>query len=396
MTGFLSVLGIKLHLYHQFPILNAGDWKICFRMNRNIILFSSILFILALISNCNRQEATQLHFPTDSIALKINTVSSDGHYMIIDVCRISDDQPKTGAYYHPEMQLVLDMRHKELWPLLDTTIFHDAQYFSWAGDAEKLIFSACLIKPEDTTELFPIYIHDLQIRANRKLMKPWLKISHYSIPLFFHGKPEIIFWAPGVVVDTVKPSAKTVGRVFSLDTLEKSITKIVEDTRIATATWMSLHIPVDLYIKADRNLWHISLTKRQLKNITPNMWVTGEIRRYKDKLVFPGRDQERQDMIYIYDMEIKSFISKLHYNKGFILNASLNATNKFVVETLKEKNHWIFLLGEGGSILDSLEGYTPFWLAGTDNLVYSKGTSIVRLYQENTELAIEPILTVVK
>ncbi|OGC41511.1 hypothetical protein A2Y85_03725 [candidate division WOR-3 bacterium RBG_13_43_14] len=365
-------------------------------MNKNIILCLSILYILSVISNCSRQEATQFYFPADNIVLKINTVSPDGHYMVIDFCYLSDSQPGAGEYYHPEMQLVLDMKQKEYWPLLDTTIFHDAQYFSWADDANMLIFSASVIRPKDTTELFPIYIHDLRTRTNRMLVKPWLKISHYSIPLFSHDKPEIIFWVPGVVVETMKPSARTVGRIFSWDTLQKTITKIAEDKKIATAMWMNLYIPVDLYMKADRNLWHVSLIKRQLINITPNMWVTGGIRRYKDKLVFPGMDQERQNMIYIYDMKTKSFVSKLRYNKGFILNASFNASNKLVVATLKEKSHWIFLLNEGGFVLDSLEGYTPFWLAGTDSLVCSKGTSIVQLYPEDTKLVIEPIFTVVK
>ncbi len=187
-------------------------------MNKNIVLLL-ILWGFSVFFFCDKKST--IHFPLERILLKIESVSPNGEYAIVNICDLSDARIKLRDYYHPLMQFVLDSKSCQYWPLLDTTIFYDAWYFAWSRDSKKVLFSATLHQPKDTFDLFPIYLYDLQSRISTNLKKPWLNTPHYNIPLFSYRESEIIFWAPGVIVDTLQPSYTTIGRVFKWDTLQK-------------------------------------------------------------------------------------------------------------------------------------------------------------------------------
>ncbi|MBA7517008.1 hypothetical protein ES705_09058 [subsurface metagenome] len=362
-------------------------------MNKNIVLLL-ILWGFSVFFFCDKKST--IHFPLERILLKIESVSPNGEYAIVNICDLSDARIKLRDYYHPLMQFVLDSKSCQYWPLLDTTIFYDAWYFAWSRDSKKVLFSATLHQPKDTFDLFPIYLYDLQSRISTNLKKPWLNTPHYNIPLFSYRESEIIFWAPGVIVDTLQPSYTTIGRVFKWDTLQKSITEIINNENITSAKWIGLYDTTDLFVQANNILWRLSLSTGDLDNILPEVRIVREIRRCKNKIVFPGTSEDEHNRIFVYDLEKEFLETIFDYNKGTILSASINNTNKLAVETIKDGQYWIFIMLEDGSVLDSVKGYTPFWLAGTDSLIYSEGEKISLAYWQKKQLKREIILEIVR
>lgn len=363
-------------------------------MNK-IIIYLLTLSIFSLSATYKTKNVILYHYPFENILLKIESVSPNGEYAIVNICDLSDARIKLRDYYHPLMQFVLDSKSCQYWPLLDTTIFYDAWYFAWSRDSKKVLFSATLHQPKDTFDLFPIYLYDLQSRISTNLKKPWLNTPHYNIPLFSHRKSEIIFWTPGVVVDTSQDSFTNIGTVFRFNTLKKLLIKIKKGIDIAFVDWMNLYDTTSLYINADGTLRVLSLSTGEMEPFLANIQIVSKIRTFQNKIVFRGRSQG-SDKIYVYDLEKKSPETILDYSKGAALSAVINNRNKLAIETVKSGRHWIFVVSKTGVVLDSLKGNSPFWLAGTDSLIYSEGKKIGLAYWQNKQLRYEIILEIVK
>jgi hypothetical protein len=132
-----------------------------------------------------------------------------------------------------------------------------------------------------------------------------------------------------------------------------------------------------------------------MKRVLPDVRGVSEIRRFQNKIVFSGRN-DKGDRIFVYDLDKKSLEIALDYAKVPISSAGINKNNKLAVETVEDNRDWIFIISGDGIIVDSLKGHSPFWLAGTDSLVYSEGKRINIAYWHDGKLRKEIILEVVR
>ncbi|MGB3480470.1 MAG: hypothetical protein WBB67_15080 [bacterium] len=366
-------------------------------LNKNVILLL-IHLILLTFTGCEQKSSVFFRYSPDQILLTIESVSPNGEYAVINICDFSDTLSKMRRDYlilPVKTQIILDIKEYNCWQSLDTTIFFEARNFTWSKGSKEMLFSCALRQPKDTFELFPIYSYDLQSKTSSNLKKPWLNTPHFCIPLFSHKKNEIIFWAPEVIIDTLPPSVTSFGRVFRWDTLQKSIIEIIKNEDIASADWIGLYDTTDLFIQANDILWWLSLSTDDIENVLPDVQIVSKIRTFQNTIIFRGRSQG-SDKIYVYDLEKKSPETILDYSKGAALSAVINNRHKLAVESIKDDHHWIFVVLKEGVVLDSLKGNSPFWLAGTDSLIYSEGKKIGLAYWQNKQLKREIILEIVK
>lgn len=361
--------------------------------NRIPLLF--IVWFLMLAFNCERENTIYFKFPTSEMILKIASVSPDGEYVIIDFCDLSDPRIEFRKFYHPVLQVVIGITDRKCWSLLDTTEFSDAWYFDWSHNSKNVIFSTSLDQPQDTFDLFPLYVYDIRTRTSSNLKRPWLSTSHYNIPLFSTKAHEIVFWSPRASVDTPIVSFISVGRVFEWDTLNKSISQIATSKDIAFADWMAPYDTTSLFIQANGGLWWLSRPTHELKNIVPQGRIMGKVGMFQDELALILRNAEG-DRIEVYDLTSITPEYTINYSKGTPLSTAINRNSKIALETILKTHTWIFILSKDGLVLDSLKGNSPFWLAGTDSLVYSEEKRISLAYWRDGELKKEIILEVVK
>lgn len=372
--------------------MSRKDFHRRFEVWLNTDTMSFLIFcIMMSFARCDRRSTIQFPVPFERMIVTIESVSPNGEYAFINIYNRSD----TLNYWLSPTQMVLDIKKANCWALLDTAVASDANHFVWSEDSKRALFSAANRHPVDTSDLIPIYLYDLQSKGIAKLKKPWLRATYHSIALFFPKRPKIIFWSPTAVADTSHLSFISIGGLYIWDTLQDSVVEIKKGYEISDVFWMQLYDTTLIYIDINHVLWSICVSTGDMKRVLPDVRGVSEIRRFQNKIVFGGKN-DKGDRIFVYNLDKKSPEIALDYPKVPILSAAINKNNKLAIETVDGNSDWIFIISGTGIIVDSLKGHSPFWLAGTDSLIYSRGKKISLAYWREGELKKWTILEVVR
>lgn len=366
--------------------------------------FLLISLALLFLMHCNRQNTVYFRAAHTQTLLKVKSVSPNGQYAFIDIY----DMPRPLTPYNlpKPLQVVFDIKNRQTWTLLDTTRFGDAEYFAWSEDSKQVLFNVFRNPTKNSDrfiDLHPIYIYNLQSKEMFDLEKPWT--SGRAIPQFFQKENEIIFWSGVLLCDTLdyQPGSRF-GRVSILDALKRSMVEIKKSDDIDDVWWMQLYDTTFLLLaQSDTTsldvfsyvILSLNLSTSDMKTILPEVRVVSKITSFRNMIVFNGRS-DNVTKIYVYNFEKESPETILGYEKGKVLRAAINNRRNIVVETLKDDQYWVYVMSMNGTVLDSLKGNSPFWLAGTDTLVYAEEKRISLAYWRDGELKKEIILEVVK
>jgi hypothetical protein len=320
--------------------------------------------------------------------MKITSVSPDGRYLIIN---IQKDAPYTmdpnwGLPIPPPLknQIVVDRKEKTWWQLwkypfvFDTLYAYKAYNFAWTKDSKKALCSMAMgLYLDDTVKNFPIYIFDLETREYSNLGVPWLGATSDRIPLFTDQENVILFFSPGIVIDTLDTTYTSIGNIVRWDTLEKKITEMHTKEEIADCQWMCLYDTTSLYIATYYKLLRYSLITHSEEYILPEIETEDDVRRVDSRFVFVGRDRDGKKSLYVYDTKNRRIENIVSNIRKELYHADMNHNSDFVLWGPFEH---IYILSEKGNEIVSFEGLTPYWLAGSDTLVYSEGRRILKAW----------------
>jgi len=351
------------------------------RERRLILIFFGLVAIFYLA--CSKEKPILFESQLDNIILEIATIAPNGTYLVVNVKKdtiYTSNMPYGSPLPHVSERIAVDTKNNEYWHLMDdyiaeTTILHQVDNFAWDKNSKMALCSAALRN-------FPIFSVNFETRIYNDLNVPWLGASGYRIPIYSYREHEIIFFTRGIDVDTVLDTCTIVGRVAWWDTLTKKTTKIYSDTKLANINWMILCDTNSIILETDGHLLSYSAITNSISSLLRDIKIEADIRISNGKLVFIGSsiDNRRKKSLYVYDIVKKSvdYIQDAIPQKVFY--ADVNKNHRYVLWTGLVGDQQIYLYSKDGRRITSFKGLTPFWLAGSDTLIYSEGKLIVKAW----------------
>lgn len=368
--------------------------------SRKIALF--LVLCVSLIITCGKESTIQLRLPYDRVRLRIESVSPNSQYLFVNIY----DMPESLTIYNiPQpRQVVVDRKHQIYWIPLDTLIYGDAARISWSEDSKKAVFSVFRRAREEIHldfDFFPICVYDLETRHVQVFDKP--TTPHRGLPQFYPEKHKIVFWTPSILSDTLEGLSPPWGHIFMLDTISKSLAEVRKGRDIGQAEWMRIFDRTSLYIATwdtlstgilSTLLWVLDLSNGNLQRMLPDTRVISGIRSWNEIIVFNGVSTG-DTMIYVYDLKKREIVTTVKFSRGIVMSAAIN-DSKLAIETIQDSDYWTYIVSMEGVVLDSVKGETPYWLVGSDSLVYSTGARIDLAFWLDNKREKKTIFEVVK